>query len=76
MPVLMYGSENWILNETTTALLESFLAEMAKRILKLPKWASNSVVNVMMGWPTMKARILVRKLGFLLRLVSELMDMR
>jgi len=72
----MYGSENWILNVTTTALLESFLAEMAKRILKLPKWASNSVVNVMMGWPTMKARILVRKLGFLLRLVSELMDMR
>ena len=45
-------------------------AQMGKRILKLPKWASNSVVNVMMGWPTMKARILVRKLGFLLRLVS------
>ena len=57
-------------------MLESFLAEMGKRILKLPKWASNSVVNVMMGWPTMKARILVRNLGFLLRLVSELMDMR
>ena len=37
MPVLMYGSENWILNVTTTALLESFLAERGKRILKLPK---------------------------------------
>ena len=27
MPVLIYGSENWILNVTTIALLESFLAE-------------------------------------------------
>ena len=49
---------------------KSYACTDGKRILKLPKWASNSVVNVMMGWPTMKARILVRKLGFLLRLVS------
>ena len=40
---------------------------MGKRILKLSKWASSSAVNV---WPIMKARILVRKLEFLLRLVS------
>ena len=37
MPVLMYGLENWILNVTTTALLEYFLTEMGRRILKLPK---------------------------------------
>ena len=37
MPVVMYGSENWILNVTTTALLESFLAEMGKRFLKTSK---------------------------------------
>ena len=40
VPVLMYDSDNWILN-----LLESFLAEMGKRILKLPKWGSNSAVK-------------------------------
>ena len=45
MPDLMYGSENWILNEPTTALPES---EIGKRLLKLPKWALNSVVNMMM----------------------------
>ena len=51
-------------------LLNSFLAEMGKRILKLTKWVSNSAVNVVMGWHTMKVRLLVRKLGFLLQLVS------
>ena len=34
VPVLMYDSENWILN----------MLEMGKRILKLPKWGSNSAV--------------------------------
>ena len=50
--------------------LELFLADLGKRILKLPKWALNSAMNVVMGWYTMKVRVLVRKLGFLLRLVS------
>ena len=45
-----------------TWLLESFLADMGKRILKLLKWASNSAVNVVMGWYTMKVRLLVKKL--------------
>ena len=36
VPVLMQDLENWILNT-----LESFLTEMGKRILKLPKWGSN-----------------------------------
>ena len=64
VPVLMYGLENWILNEPTTALLESLPPKIGKRLLKLPKWVLNSAVNVMMVWPTMKARILDRKLGF------------
>lgn len=44
VPVLMYDSENWILN-----MLESFLAEVGKRILKLPEWGSNSAVMTVRG---------------------------
>ena len=39
MPVLMHGLENWILNVTTTMLVESFLAVMGKRIRNLPKYS-------------------------------------
>ena len=42
MPVLMYGSENWILTERCIDLPVSFLGEIAKRALKWPKHFSNS----------------------------------
>ena len=37
LPVLMYGSESWVLNTTLLLTLESFQAEVGKRILRLPK---------------------------------------
>ena len=43
---------------------------MAKGILKLPKWASNVAANVVMGWTTVRARVVVQKLSFLHQLVS------
>ena len=36
MPTLLYGAESWILNATLLQKLESFQAEIAKRILRLP----------------------------------------
>ena len=39
-------------------------------ILKLPKWASITAANVVMGWTTVRARVVVQKLSFLHRLVS------
>ena len=33
IPVLMYGSESWVLNSTLLSKLESFQAELGKRIL-------------------------------------------
>ena len=72
MPVLLYGSENWVLTEQLISRLEAFQGEVAKRILKLPKWSSNTAANVVMSWPPVRARILVQKLGFLHRLVSEM----
>ena len=37
MPVLMYGSENWVLTDKSIVQLESFMGEMAKRALKWPR---------------------------------------
>ena len=39
MPVLLFGAESWILNPTLLQSLESFQAEIAKRILH-PKFQS------------------------------------
>ena len=43
MPVLMYVSESWTLNKTLLNKLESFQAEVGKRILKLLKSTSNII---------------------------------
>ena len=43
IPVLMYGSESWILNSTLLVKLELFQVELDKRILKLPKYTSNTI---------------------------------
>ena len=74
LPVLLYGYENWVLTEQLISRLEAFQDEMAKRILKLPKWSSSTAANVVMGWPTVRARVLIQKLCFLHRLVSGVSD--
>ena len=65
MPVLMYGCENWLLTHTLVEKLESFQAELAKRVLKWPKHHSNTAALVAVGMQSVKSRILERKLGFL-----------
>ena len=70
LPVCLYRCENWLLTDPLLQLLESFQAEIGKRILKLPKWQANISVLVALGWPTMCCRILCQKLGFPQRLSS------
>ena len=41
MPILMYGSENWILTERLIDKLEVFQGELVKMVLKWPKHHSN-----------------------------------
>ena len=65
MPVLLYGRENWILSDVLVERLEAFQAELVKRVLKWPKHHSNNAVIAVLSAPTMKYRVLVRKLGFL-----------
>ena len=49
--------------------VESFLAELAKRVLKWPKHHSNTAAMVVVGMQTVRSTILERKLGFLQRVV-------
>ena len=65
LPVLTYGCESWILSEGDLKLLEAFQGEMAKRILKLPKHFSNIAAVTALDWPSMRARLLLRKLSIL-----------
>ena len=46
--------------------LEAFQGELANRILKWPKHLFNTAATVAPEVPTMRCRILVAKLGFLI----------
>ena len=70
MPVLLYGCENWILTDGLMEKLEKFQAELAKRILQWPKHFSNTAAVTALELPTMRCRVLERKLGFLQRLID------
>ena len=69
--VLMYGSESWVVNVTLLKRLESFQAEIGKRILRLPKYTSNNIPLLVLRWPSMCARILCSKISFLFRTCSD-----
>ena len=63
IPVLMYGTESWYLNETLLSKLESFQAQLGKRVLKITKFN-----NMALHWPSMRCRCLCAKLSFLYRI--------
>ena len=68
-PCLLFGTKTWILNSTLLQKLESFQAELAKRILRLPACTSNNTALMALQWPSMRARILIIKLCFLFKVV-------
>ena len=68
-PCLLFGAETWILNSTLLQKLESFQAELAKCILRLPTCTSNNTALMALQWPSMRARILIIKLCFLFKVV-------
>ena len=69
MPILLYGAESWLLNSTLVEKLESFQAELAKRVLRLQPSASNRACRLALHWPSMRARVLCSKLSYLLKLM-------
>ena len=44
--------------------------ELGKRILRLPKTTANNIVRMSLLWPSIRARTLCIKLGFLLKIVK------
>ena len=68
---MLYGIENWILCATSLQKLEKFQGEMAKRILKLPKWFSNTAAKIAMGWSSMNVICTIRKLKLLSRTTTK-----
>ena len=67
----LYGSESWILSEATIKRLEAFQSELRKGVLKWPRHHSNTVALATLDAPTMKRRVLVRKLEFLKRVIDK-----
>ena len=70
LPCLLYRAESWILNNSLLAKLESFQVELAKRILCLHKNTANNIARMALLWPSMRARILIRKLNYLLKVIT------
>ncbi len=60
MPMLLYGCENWTMTESSWQKLE-----LVKRMLKRPKHHSNTAALTVVEVPTMRCKVLERKLGFL-----------
>lgn len=57
MPVLLYGSKNWILSEAPMKKLEAFQGELVKRVLKWPKHLSNTAAIATLDVTTMKCSL-------------------
>ena len=70
-PILFYGCKNWFLNDAVLNLLYSLLGELSKRILRLPKWHSNTAAMVVLDWGSARATCLERKLCFLHRITKD-----
>ena len=71
MPILLYGCENWSLCDSSLKVLNSFLGELGKRALRLPKWYSNTASMIVMDMLSAEARCLIRKLCFLQRITDH-----
>ena len=63
VPVLLFGCENWMLTDSMLHQLESFQGEIGRRILKLSKYHSTLSTHLALRWPSVTARMFVRKLS-------------
>ena len=52
-----YGCENWCLCDSSLKILNSFLGELCKRILKLPKWYSNTASVIVTDCQQLKQNV-------------------
>ena len=74
IPILLYGSETWLLDSSCIRALEKFQCEIGRRILKLSKFHANDVIRIALHWPSVATRVLLRKLSFLSKLLTNSND--
>ena len=70
IPTLLYGAEDWILDEGCLELLERFQAEIRRRILKF-WYHSGLAVQIGLSLPSVTTRVLIRKISYLYHLLSS-----
>ena len=71
IPVLLYGCESWVLTPPLMGKLEKFQSEIGKRILRLSKYHNNLAPLIGLHLPSIKVRVLLRKLSFLAKLLER-----
>ena len=71
LPILLHGVENWALSPESIRMLECFQGEIAKRILQLAKWYSNTAAIVALDWNSLHSVCTIRKLRFLHRVMTN-----
>ena len=57
MPILLFGSENWIMIEGLVERLAAFQGELVKRMLKWPKHHSNTAAITSLDVPTIGGKV-------------------
>ena len=65
VPATLYGSELWILNAKSTALIEAFQIYACKRIQRLYSRVPNAPVLFSLGWMRLERYIQVKKMLFI-----------
>ena len=77
MSVLLFGSESRYLNDAALDELERFHCTLDRRILQSPCFHSNTHFHsliqlcVLLYWPSIRVRVLLRKLNYLRKLVGD-----
>ena len=73
LSIMLHGCESWILSDSHFSTLESFQAEIGKCILGISKYHSSISFLIGLHWPSIRCKILIRKLNFLAKLLTKVM---
>ena len=70
LPILLYGSETWLLNFLHSGLREVSVRDWTTNF----KFHANDAIRSALHWPSMATRVLLRKLSFLSKLLTNYHD--
>ena len=70
IPILLFGSEKWILSPSLLDHLEAFQGEIGRRFVKLSKFHSLLSTRLALRWPSDAVRVCFQKLNLLIKVTS------